>query len=123
MTPCIVSVFDQSNIYLKLIHIRIVNNLDSMTAFVSSKGRKKWRGCNSNRQEVRPLLTMKETLEAVERAFREKGFGKVQMPPKLYVFFKNIIEILELCYIFREKRYRSVKIVNVHPKNPERHLR
>ncbi|MCK4243261.1 hypothetical protein KAX03_00095 [Candidatus Bathyarchaeota archaeon] len=66
---------------------------------------------------------MKETLEAVEPAFREKGFGKVQMPPKLYVFFKNIIEILELCYIFREKRYRSVKIVNVHPKNPERHLR
>ena len=60
-----------------------------MTAFVSSKGRKKWRGCNSNRQEVRPLLTMKETLEAVERAFREKGFGKVQMPPKLYVFFKK----------------------------------
>ena len=31
------------------------------------------------------------------------------------------MEILELCCIFRGKRYRSVKIVNVHPKNPERH--
>ncbi len=37
--------------------------------------------------EVRELLFMREAIEAVEGAFRLKGEGKVQIPPKSYVFF------------------------------------
>jgi len=40
-----------------------------------------------SRAEVEKLISMREVIEAVEEAFRAKGLGKVQMPPKTYVFF------------------------------------
>lgn len=38
-------------------------------------------------QEVKGLLDMRDVITAVEAAFREKGLGRVQMPPKLYLFY------------------------------------
>jgi len=72
--------------------------------------------------EVRGLLTMREAIEAVEAAYREKGLSRVQMPPKSYLYFTrhdgdlrvmpSYIEALEIA---------GVKVVNSHPLNPERH--
>jgi alanine dehydrogenase len=39
--------------------------------------------------EVKRLITMREAIEAVEVAYREKGLGRVQMPPKSYLYFTN----------------------------------
>ncbi|MEM3049029.1 MAG: ornithine cyclodeaminase family protein, partial [Candidatus Bathyarchaeia archaeon] len=38
-------------------------------------------------QEIKPLLEVNEVSEAVEQAFREKGKGRVQMPPKTYLYY------------------------------------
>ena len=61
---------------------------------------------------------MQEVMEAVELAFAEKGLKRVDMPPKLYLFFKryngdlrtmpSYLEGLDIC---------AVKVVNVHPDN------
>ena len=40
-------------------------------------------------KEVKDLLSMDETIGAVEETFREKGLGKTQMPPKSYLFFES----------------------------------
>ena len=37
--------------------------------------------------DVKQLLPMNEVMETVELAFREKGLNRVQMPPKLYLFY------------------------------------
>jgi len=42
-----------------------------------------------NQEEVAALLNMKDTLTAVEDSFREKGLGRVQMPPKIYIYYKR----------------------------------
>ncbi|MCW4020341.1 MAG: alanine dehydrogenase [Candidatus Bathyarchaeota archaeon] len=70
-------------------------------------------------KEIEPLLSMSEVMEAVERAFREKGLGYVQMPPKLSIPFEryagdvrtmpSYLERLDIC---------AVKVVNSHPNNP-----
>jgi len=39
--------------------------------------------------EVNKLLSMDKVMEKVESAFREKGLGHVQMPAKLYLFYKK----------------------------------
>jgi len=39
--------------------------------------------------EVKRILTIEDALRAVEDALREKGFGRTQMPPKPYIFFKK----------------------------------
>jgi ornithine cyclodeaminase/alanine dehydrogenase-like protein (mu-crystallin family) len=41
------------------------------------------------RKDVEGIATMKEIMEVVEDAFRAKGLGEVQMPPKVYVNFPN----------------------------------
>jgi len=68
--------------------------------------------------DVKRLLSMTEVMQAAELAFAEKGFNRVQMPAKLYVFFKkyngdlrampSYLEGLDIC---------AVKVVNVHPDN------
>ena len=63
---------------------------------------------------------MKEVMDAVEKAFRAKGLGKVEMPPKVYVNFpKDDFRVMP-CYI-PELGFDGVKIVNSHPENPERY--
>jgi|UniRef100_A0A7C3UNM8 alanine dehydrogenase len=73
-------------------------------------------------KEVKELLTMKDTLEATESAFREKGLGNVQMPPKMYLFFNKYSGDLRVMpsYI-TSLDIAGVKVVNVHTENPRLH--
>ena len=72
--------------------------------------------------EVRELLTMRDAIEAVEEAFREKGLGLVDMPPKLYLFFPKYDGDLRVMPAYMKKSdIAGVKIVNVHAKNPKEH--
>jgi len=69
--------------------------------------------------EVKQLLSMSEVIEAVELAFKQKGLGRVQMPPKVYLYYKKYNGDLRAMPTFLEDLdISAVKIVNVHPDNP-----
>ncbi len=69
-------------------------------------------------KQVRKLLGMKEVLGAVEDAFRHKGLGKAQMPPKMYLFYEKYDGDLRTMPSYVEDMdVSAVKIVNVHPQN------
>jgi alanine dehydrogenase len=72
--------------------------------------------------EVKRLITMKEAIEAVEVAYREKGLGRVQMPPKSYLYFTKHDGDLRVMPSYIEAiEMAGVKVVNSHPMNPERY--
>jgi len=72
-------------------------------------------------ENLQQLLDPLEVVEAVEMAFREKGLGRVQMPPKTYLFFAKYNGDLRVMPAYLELRdVAGVKLVNVHPDNPER---
>jgi len=65
---------------------------------------------------------MKEAIHVVEGAFNEKGEGKVQMPPKMYVTldeFEGDFRVMPTYLL--SSHAAGVKIVNVHPNNPKKH--
>lgn len=69
--------------------------------------------------EVRSVLTMDKAIDLVESAFREKGLGRVQMPPKTYLFFNKYSGDLRVMPAYLESlNAAGVKVVNVHPLNP-----
>lgn len=69
-------------------------------------------------KQVKKLLDMKDVLGAVENAFRHKGLGKVQMPPKMYLFYEKFNGDLRTMPSYVEDMdVSAVKIVNVHPDN------
>jgi len=68
--------------------------------------------------EVKNLVSMPEVIEAVESAFKQKGLGHVQMPAKIYIYYKKYNGDLRAMPSFLENLDTSaVKIVNVHPDN------
>ena len=68
--------------------------------------------------EVKSLLFMNEVIEAVESAFKEKGLGRVQMPAKIYLFYKKYNgDLRAMPSYLEELDISAVKIVNVHPDN------
>jgi alanine dehydrogenase len=74
-------------------------------------------------REVEELLSMREVIAVVEEAFRLKGEGKVQMPPKSYVFFpRHGGDFRVMPAYLEEGEEAGVKVVNVHPGNRERGL-
>ena len=73
-------------------------------------------------KEVKDILSMDETLNAVENAFREKGLGRIQMPPKPYLFYEKYSGDLRVMPAYlSELDISAVKIVNVHPDNPSKY--
>ncbi|MEM2106499.1 MAG: alanine dehydrogenase [Candidatus Bathyarchaeia archaeon] len=69
-------------------------------------------------QEIKPLLEVNEVSEAVEQAFREKGKGRVQMPPKTYLYYDKYNGDLRVMPAYIESMdVSAVKVVNVHPDN------
>jgi len=69
-----------------------------------------------------PKIPMKEAVETIEKAFQEKGEGKVQMPPKPYIFFEKYNGDFRVMPAYLEKSdLAGVKIVNVHTFNPKKH--
>ena len=72
--------------------------------------------------DIGAVLTMSDVLELVETAFRERGLGRVQMPPKSYLFFPEHEGDLSVMPAFLEGLGQAgVKLVNVHPQNPTNH--
>ncbi|MCD6470322.1 alanine dehydrogenase [Candidatus Bathyarchaeota archaeon] len=73
-------------------------------------------------QDVKDLLSMREVIDAVENAFKEKALGRAQMPPKVYLFYGNVGDLRTMpCYL-ESLGISSVKIVNSHPRNREKGL-
>ncbi|MEM0343764.1 MAG: alanine dehydrogenase [Thermoplasmata archaeon] len=73
-------------------------------------------------KQVKKLLDMKDVLGAVEDAFKHKGLGKIQMPPKVYLFYEKFNGDLRTMPSYVEDLdVSAVKIVNVHPDNPKTH--
>ena len=73
-------------------------------------------------REVIPLLHMHEVMEAVETAFKEKGLGRGQMPPKSYLFYtEDNGDLRTMPSYLEELEISAVKIVNVHPDNPKKY--
>jgi len=71
-------------------------------------------------EDVRSLLTMEDTIDAVEEAFKDQGLGLTQMPPKSYLYYKKYDGDLRTMPAYLEgEDLTGVKIVNVHPKNRE----
>ena len=69
--------------------------------------------------EVKKLLSLSEVVEAVELAFKKKGLGRVQMPAKIYLYYREYDGDLRTMPAFLEDLgISAVKIVNVHPRNP-----
>lgn len=72
--------------------------------------------------EVKGLISMRDVMDAVETAFREKGFGRVQMPPKIYLFFSKYNgDLRAMPSYLEEMDIAAVKVVNVHPENKEKY--
>ncbi len=70
-------------------------------------------------KEVGSLISMEEVLKLVEEAFKEKGEGHVQMPPKPYLFYSRYNGDLRIMPSYLERLdISAVKVVNVHPNNP-----
>ena len=70
-------------------------------------------------RDVRDVLTMKDAMKAVERAFELHGRRAVQMPPKVYLNFdKGDLRAMP-AYL---EGHAGVKWVNSHPENPKRGL-
>lgn len=70
---------------------------------------------------IKALLSVSEMISAVEEAFRAKGLHKVQMPVKSYIFFKDQNgDFRTMPAYIEEKGAAGVKVVNVHPRNPEK---
>lgn len=66
---------------------------------------------------------MCEVIKVVEEAFRQKGLGKVQCPPKVYLYYDKYDGDLRVMPAFLESLdVSAVKIVNVHPNNKNYNL-
>ena len=71
------------------------------------------------KNEVLPLLDMKEIIPAVEDAFRQWALGQAQMPPKSYLTVdKGDFRAMPASLTGAA----GLKWVNVHPGNPSRNL-
>jgi len=71
-------------------------------------------------EEVKSLLTMDETIAAVEKAFYDHGMGQTQMPPKSYLYFSKYDGDLRTMPAYLDGQdLAGVKIVNVHVANPK----
>jgi alanine dehydrogenase len=72
-------------------------------------------------QEITDLLSIEETIEAVENVFKEKALGYAQMPPKVYLHFAKYNGDVRAMPAYLERLdVASVKIVNSHPDNPRK---
>ena len=74
-------------------------------------------------EEVKSVMDMHSDMQVVERAFRQHGLGKVQMPPKSYLYYTAYNgDLRTMPAYLEEEDITGVKIVNVHPGNPMRDL-
>jgi alanine dehydrogenase len=73
-------------------------------------------------EDMKKVLSLEEVIDAVESAFRMKGLGHAQMPPKQYLFMKKFNGDLRTMPAYLEENDTvAVKVVNSHPENPKKH--
>jgi len=73
-------------------------------------------------EDVKKVLSIEEVTDAVESAFRIKGLGHAQMPPKQYLFMKKYNgDVRTMPAYLEETDAVAVKVVNSHPENRKRH--
>lgn len=70
--------------------------------------------------EVKDVLDMKSTFEAVEGGFREMGNDNIEMPPRVYLHFDKGVLIAMPAYM-PGLNAAGTKIVTVHPGNKRDH--
>ena len=71
-------------------------------------------------EDVRSLLTIDDAIAAVEKAFLDHGMGRTQMPPKSYLYLpKHNGDLRTMPAYLEGQDLAGVKIVNVHPDNPQ----
>lgn len=76
-----------------------------------------------DQEEVKSVIDMRSDMEVVESAFRQHGLGKVQMPPKSYLYYTEYNgDLRTMPAYLEEENITGVKIVNVHPGNPAKGL-
>jgi alanine dehydrogenase len=69
-------------------------------------------------EAMKKVLTLEEVTDAVESAFRMKGVGHAQMPPKQYLFLNKYNGDLRTMPAYLEENDAvAVKVVNSHPEN------
>jgi alanine dehydrogenase len=78
-------------------------------------------------KDVASLIHVKDAIPLVEQAFLALGTGRAQMPPKTYLDFKEYQGDLRAMPAYLPvgpggKPFAGVKVVNSHPKNPEKGL-
>ena len=74
-------------------------------------------------EDVKNLLSLGEVITAVESAFKMKGLGHVQMPPKQYLFINKYNGDLRTMPAYLEDSDTiTVKVVNSHPENQKYRL-
>jgi len=75
-------------------------------------------------QKIIPLRQISKVINVVEEAFFEYGMGRVQMPPKNYLDFREYDGDLRIMPAYSQKlKMAGTKIVNVHPQNPKKGLK
>jgi alanine dehydrogenase len=68
--------------------------------------------------DVKKLISPEEAIAVVESAFKMKGLGLVQMPPKQYLFIKKYNgDLRTMPAYLEETEVVTVKVVNSHPEN------
>lgn len=70
--------------------------------------------------DIKDLVDMDDILRVVEEAFKEYALGKVQMPPKSYLFFTEGDLRIMPSYL-EGSGVAGVKCVNSHPNNPRKY--
>jgi alanine dehydrogenase len=69
-------------------------------------------------EAVKNLLSLEEVTDAVESAFRMKGLGHAQTPPKQYLFINRYNgDLRTMSAYLEETDVVAVKVVNCHPEN------
>lgn len=72
-------------------------------------------------EKIIPLREIKKIINVVERGFFDYGQGKTQMPPKLYLDFKEFKGDLRIMSSYSKVlKMAGTKIVSVHPENPKK---
>jgi alanine dehydrogenase len=70
--------------------------------------------------DVKKVLDMKSTLEAVEEGFKEMGNDNIEMPPRVYLHFDKGVLIAMPAYM-PGLNAAGTKLVTVHPNNKKEH--
>ncbi|MBC7073780.1 alanine dehydrogenase [Candidatus Parcubacteria bacterium] len=74
-------------------------------------------------QKILPLSQIKKVIKIVEKGFADFAQGIAEMPPKMYLNFKEFEGDLRVMPAWsRSLLMSATKLVNVHPKNPEKGL-